>query len=43
VDLVVGPKLSYRLSHVDLVTLDALPAIVDTYFGAGGFFATVKE
>jgi hypothetical protein len=40
VDL-VGWKPSYRLSHIDLVTLDAQPETVTTYFGAGGFFATM--
>jgi hypothetical protein len=43
VDLGVGWTLSYRLSHIDLVTLDALPETVATYFGARGFFAAVKE
>jgi hypothetical protein len=38
----VGAMRSYRLSHIELATLDALPGIVDSYFGAGGFFAAVK-
>lgn len=41
-DFGVDTKISYRLSHIDLATLDALPVIVATYFGAGGFFGTVK-
>jgi hypothetical protein len=42
VDLGVGAMRSYRLSHIELVTLDALSATVATYLGAGGFFAAVK-
>ena len=42
VDPGVGRTLSYRLSHIDLVALDALSGVVDSYFGAGGFFAAVK-
>jgi len=40
----VGMRLTifFRLSHIELATLDALPGIVDTYFGSGGFFSTVK-
>jgi hypothetical protein len=41
-DFGVDTKISYRLSHIDLATLDALPGIMATYFGAGGFFGTVK-
>ena len=37
-DLGVGINLSYRLSHIDLVTLDALPGILHAYSGPGGFF-----
>jgi hypothetical protein len=40
VDLGAPPKFSYRLSHIDLVTLDALPRVVQTYFGPGGFFGS---
>jgi hypothetical protein len=41
----VGMRLTifFRLSHIELATLDALPGIVDTYFGSGGLFSTVKE
>ena len=41
VDLGVGRKIFYRLSHIDLGTLDALPAFVDSYFGSKGLFASV--
>jgi hypothetical protein len=34
-----GP-LSYRLSHVEFVTLDALPDAVGTWLGPSGFFST---
>jgi hypothetical protein len=40
---VASVKISYRLSHIDLVTVDALPGIVATYFGPEGFFRTGKE
>jgi hypothetical protein len=33
--------LVYRLSHVEFFTLDALPKIGKTYFGPGGFFASM--
>jgi hypothetical protein len=33
-----GARILYRLSHIDLATLDVLPNIVDTYFGSRGFF-----
>jgi hypothetical protein len=42
VDLGVETR-SYRLSHIELATFDALPEIVATCFGAGGFFAAVKQ
>jgi hypothetical protein len=43
VDVVYGARIPYRLSHIDLAMLDALPGILDTYFGSGGFFPMVKE
>jgi len=39
VDLGIGGKLRYRLSHIELATLDALPGIVKSYLGPRGFFA----
>jgi hypothetical protein len=38
VDLALGQTLDYRLSHVELVTVDALAEVVEEYFGPGGFF-----
>jgi hypothetical protein len=32
-----------RQSHIEFVTLGALPEIVHAYFGPGGFFTTVRE
>jgi hypothetical protein len=42
-DAGMGVTIFFRLSHIELATLDALAGIVDTYFGSGGFFSTVKE
>lgn len=33
-------NLRYRLSHIDLVTLDALAGIIDAYFGPRGFWGS---
>jgi hypothetical protein len=33
-----GDNLSYRLSHLEFATLDALPEVVKTYLGSDGFF-----
>lgn len=38
VDLGLGRTISYRLSHIEFITLDALPAVVEAYFGPEGFF-----
>ena len=35
---VYGSTISYRLSHVEFVTFEALPGIGESYFGPGGFF-----
>jgi hypothetical protein len=35
--------IRYRLSHIDLAALDALPEIADAYFASGGFFPIAKE
>jgi hypothetical protein len=33
-----GPQTPYRLSHIELVTFDALAGIAESWFGQGGFF-----
>jgi hypothetical protein len=38
VEVASGARILYRLSHIDLATIDAVPGIVDSYFGPGGFF-----
>ncbi|MGA3027037.1 MAG: hypothetical protein ABSF98_19950 [Bryobacteraceae bacterium] len=35
---IMGSQLSYRLSHIELVTFEALAGIAESWFGAGGFF-----
>lgn len=34
----LGETITYRLSHIEFVTVNALPGIVEDYFGTGGFF-----
>jgi hypothetical protein len=36
-----GTIINYRLSHIEFVTIDALPTIVEAWLGSSGFFSAV--
>jgi hypothetical protein len=38
-----GTIISYRLSHIEFVTIDALATVVDGWLGPSGFFRTVSR
>ncbi len=38
----MGETINYRLSHIEIATVDALPRIVRFYFSKAGFFRTTS-